>query len=843
MRAMTFERLCHDQAFAAEVATRATGWSGFARPTAVVRIDCGVSASATANELAAAAARAHDGTATLLSRLAAPYPGFPDGVATNVLPDLAVVARGEQGPALVIGDVKDYERVRSRIDDGRLLKGFLQVAMGTFAFRRWDALPAGLAVSSHGFLAVPRSAFLQPTVEVEDLTDHLLEVQSQWEFRVQGGQASPINTSIPAYVSHLHAAFNPGDCRSCSLFNHCRQELRTSRSPEALLVEIGVPENERPSVHALVSGGDPAPNAKPATVARIRATLSGVAGTTGQLRVDPVGRPGVVNVVVAKSDAAALGIHGLGVNRETDNGPTPWKFEVFSDPQADSTRRRAMGAIGRAIESAIGENLKANSTRPNPVHVVVPDAATADLLASIADHLAGVELSRLRWKRDQQMGRPVLTFNGEPATMPSPLEGARRTAVSFLLEHDRARMLRVRNPVIDLTTVLWRHVVSGGPRFDASRLDYQVAWATAVTPVDHRVVADTVEASPHTPGARLANATSDAINDALRALRGTGDAGTYAQLVTSELEFKAIAMDAAIDLLDELPDSKLESAFRSVEGDAQAVWRRRMRLRASDLVRFGRTYPYWRNLLVDVIDSDDRCATQLAVLANPSMAAEKASDAGDRDVFWATVVSLNPLSVDISTRRVGGGDRVVLLAHDGIPWLESGAASVQLIGGAIKLRGYCLGPLEAPAVDDAGPGTPGRYLWHPHLQPPVAVGDRVILARVGWFKELTARKSEFNVARPSQDEQAAPKPGCTEASYASDSDTHRWCCKPHELVEADFADDIALRRARRELNPEVWPPVRDVDGFEVAPVGKPTSLTVDVTPVPVPEGVTVDDLE
>ena len=34
------------------------------------------------------------------------------------------------GSWLIMGDAKDYERVRSRIDDGRMLKGFLQVALG-----------------------------------------------------------------------------------------------------------------------------------------------------------------------------------------------------------------------------------------------------------------------------------------------------------------------------------------------------------------------------------------------------------------------------------------------------------------------------------------------------------------------------------------------------------------------------------------------------------------------------------------------------------------------------------------------------------------------------------------
>lgn len=841
MRAMVFERLCHDPAFAGEVATRATGWSGFPRPTAVVRVDCGVSPSATSAHLAAAAERALDGTATLISKLAIPYPGFADGAATNVLPDLAVVARGPLGPTVVVGDVKDYERVRSRIDDGRLLKGFLQVAMGAFALQRWNGLPNGLAVSGHGFLAVPRSAFLQPTVEVEDLRDHLAEVETQWRSRLDAITAEPLLTSLPTYVAHLRAAFDPGGCRSCSLFNHCRHELRSSTAADALLVEIGVPENERPSVLPMLAGGEPLATARPSTVSRLRATLTGRVATTGQRRVDSVGRPGVVNVVAVKSDAAALGFHGVGVSRETADGPTAWKFHVFEDPQADSTRRRVMAVIGKELELAMAQNAKANPARPEPVHLVVPDAATADLLASAADHLAGVELSRLRWKRDLEMGRPLLTYNGEQATMPAALEGARRTAVSFLLEHDRARMLTVRHPVIDLTTVMARHFEPGGPTFDASRLDYVVAWAGAGDALDHRVLSDEVEARAHTPGARLANATSNAINEALRALRRTGQLDAYETLVGEELAFKAQTLDDAVEALDALPDSKLQPAYRSLEGDAQAVWRRRMRLRASDLVRFGRTYPFWRNLLVDVIQSDDLCATQLAVLANPERAAEKATDAGDRDLFWATVVFTAPLTIDVASRRVGPGDRVVLLAHRGSSWLETDGVAVRPQGTAIKLLGYCLGPLEAPA-DPAVGAVRGRFQWAPHLIPPVATGDRVVLARLDWFQAL-ARKSEFNVGRPRQDEQASPKASCDESSYASDSEGHRWCCRPHELVEAEFSDEIALRRARRELNPEVWPPVRDLDGFEVAPTGKPTSQTVDVPDAVAPEGVTLDDLD
>ena len=80
------------------------------------------------------------------------------------------------------------------------------------------------------------------------------------------------------------------------------------------------------------------------------------------------------------------------------------------------------------------------------MHLVVPERATADVLASIADNLAGIELSRLRWERDKEMGRPALTFNGEPADVPQPLPEIERTAVSFLLEEDRARALQLRTP-------------------------------------------------------------------------------------------------------------------------------------------------------------------------------------------------------------------------------------------------------------------------------------------------------------------------------------------------------------------------------------------------------------
>ncbi len=839
-RAMIFERLCHDPAFASEVATRVAGWSGLERPQGVVMADCAVSVDTTRRQLEAAANRANAGEATLLFKLAFPYPGFPEGETTNVLPDLAVVARARTSPVLIVGDAKDYERVRSRIDDGRMLKGFLQVAMGAFAFSRWQTRPTELSVSEFGFLAVPRSVFLQPTIQVEKLTDYLTEVEWQWQSRLDAfASAEEFEGEATELAAHLEAAFDPGSCPSCSLFRYCRKQVRDSVRPEGLLLEIGVPRAEWPAVLPLLHG-DGAPSASPTTASRVRATLTGRAGSTGQRRLDPAGRPGTVNVVAVKSDAAALGYHGIAVSRQTPAGRTPWAYRYFDDPQADLTRRTVMNVIGQQIELAMSEMRALDSDNPDPVHIVVPDTATADLLASTADLLAGVELSRLRWARDLEMGREILTYDGEPATMPKPLEGARRVAVSFLLEHDRARMLHVREPLIDLTSVMTRHIIPGGSSQASRRLDYLVEWAGSPEPVDHRDVTDRIEACPHTPGARLGNEGSNGIHAALFAGRkDESELAKYGALVQSELQYRTSVCDQALEILSHVPDSRLQPAYRTLEGDAQAVWRRRMKLRASDLVRFGRTYAYWRNRLVDVIQQDLSCHDQVVALTNPQRAAEAATDSGNGEVSWATVVSTQPLLLRVDSRRFAVDDDVVLLDSDeSRAWLEREVVDVKPQGGSIRLQHFPLGPLQAdPTSEDSD-----CFAWDSKVDPDVSVGDRVILAKLDMFHKLSFKDS-FNVLRPKQDDQAAPKKTCEDNSYARDPGGHKWCCRPHEAVEAEFSDEIARRRLRNELNPEVWPPVRDADGFEVPPNSKPTSRDVTVAPAAAPEELTTDELD
>src|SRR4029079_4839509 len=105
-----------------------------------------------------------------------------------------------------------------------------------------------------------------------------------------------------------------------------------------------------------------------------------------------------------------------------------------------------------------------------------------------------------------------------------------------------------------------------------------------------------------------------------------------------------------LDALEKVEASNLRDAHRAVEGSAQSVWRRRLALHASDLVRFGRTYRWWRNRLVASIESDARCHDQLLALANPQAAEDLATSAGTREVAFATGLSIDPVVLDIEAR-------------------------------------------------------------------------------------------------------------------------------------------------------------------------------------------------
>lgn len=848
---MTFERLVRNQGFAAQIATRTVGALGLARPKEVVIVDAHMNVDATEQALTEAHARAvEDGAVSLVFQLALPFVGFEAVRATDVKPDFAVVAPSVADASaswLVMGDAKDYERVRSRIDDARMLKGFLQVAVGAASARAWSRMPDDMSVHTFGVLAVPRNAFLQPEPIVENLHDYAEEVTLRIEERRREAKESAYvqGADVRILIEHLEAAFNPSTCTTCTLFSYCRDELRRSDTPGDLLIEIGVSRDMRRHALGLVDGVTTVGAVPASTAANIAATLDGTPQWTGQRRVDQAGVPGTVNIVLAKSDAAALGVHGIGVQRVTADGRGDWEFTTFDDPQAPETRRLVMRRIGSALTRAMREQRNAaGDGTPGPVHFTVPDRTTADVLASIADNLAGVELSRLRWERDQDQGRPALTYDGEPASVPRPINEAERTAIALMLEDDRSRAFKLRCPVIDVREVLARHLVAGGPAVNSGRLDYLVGWAEATdsNPVNHWQFADAIEASEHTPGARLTNVSSDAIHEALVGKRGkqggsgAADPELYKALVIEELQYKADTLERALDAIEGIGVSTLRDVYRAIESDAQQVWRRRLQLHASDLVRFGRTYRPWRNSLVPMIESDGSCAAQLLALSNPQAAQDMASDAGNRSVAFATVTSIMPLELEIESRRLGDGSRVVMLMHNGTACVETPGVWVDSTRAtAFKIGGLSIGPLTA--------GThAARLRWQPQTVPALALGDRLVVADFAWFSSL-ARNSVLSVAKPKPDETSAPKADCEFDSYDDDPDTHRWCCRPHERSEAEFADLIASRRARGELNPQTWPPVRDSDAFEVTPAGAAAGDAFALAPEPVPVDQTMDDLE
>lgn len=423
---MPFERLVRHENFASRVATRTVGDLGLKRPDEVITVDAHINVDTTAHLLEEAHARTTSRNhVTLLYQLVVPLVGFEDSRATDVKPDFALVAPkvNALGSWLIMGDAKDYERVRSRIDDARLLKGFLQVAVGAESARSWSRLPAGMDVHHYGVLAVPRNSFLQPEPVVEDLSDYREEVLHRIDERLRDADETsydPSSDPVQDLVVHLEARFDPAVCATCTLFSYCRDELRRSTNPADLLIELGLGHDLRRQALGLVDGVTKVGRVPASVAANINATLGGVATPTGQRRVDQAGVPGTVTVVLVKSDAAALGVHGIGIQRVSDDGCGLWEFRVYEEPQAPETRRDVMRRLGRAVNAAMGDRrlAVADGQVPDAVHLVVPDSATADVLVSIADDLAGIEISRLEWERDKAMGRPALTFDGEPANTP-----------------------------------------------------------------------------------------------------------------------------------------------------------------------------------------------------------------------------------------------------------------------------------------------------------------------------------------------------------------------------------------------------------------------------------------
>jgi hypothetical protein len=852
MRAVAFERLIRDRRFASEVVTVSIGALGLRRPKAVAVANAHIDVAKTAEILERAhnAAVAH-GTATLIHQLAVPFLGFEGEGATDTRPDFAVVAPkvpdrwGEvDGSWLVVGDAKDYQRIRSRIDDGRLLKGFLQVALGAESAAAWTKLPIGMDVHGFGVLAVPRNASLSPTAVIEDLTDHREEVRMRVQERAAEVANFPldVDANLSDHLAHLQANYSPDSCPGCDMFLYCRNELQRSNDPTDLLIELGVKPEVRAMAVGLVDGVTPVGPVDPSVRRRIEATIAGTGIWSGQRRLDSIGTPGTVNVVLAKSDGAALGVYGIAVQRVTDAGVEPWHVEVYDYPDGDDTRRSIMKMLGREFNKALRDQFKANPDDPAPIHLVVPDSTTADILVSIADSVAGKELSRLRWERDNQQGRPALTYNGEPAVIPPRLPEKDRVAVSFLLEQDRTRTMKARTTIVDLRDALASLVTAGGPAVNSLRLDYLVPWADPnEPPIDHRTLAESVEKTEHAVGAQLTSPQSNAIHEAFAGdrpgLPRPAKPSLYDDLIRSELAYKTDVFDRAFSILQTCFEvSKLHPAVRAVEADAQRVWRRRLDLHAFDLVRFGRTTRWWRNDSVSILESDDRFNAQVTVLANPLVAHDAAQDAGTRHLALARVVDDAPLTLEVDSRRIGDESRVVALHWNGDALIEADDVTVQVQKGSFKISHLPIGELTTTGAQ------PRHFAWKPHHDPGFAVGDELVIADFAWF---STNKGDvwLNLQKPQAASSSAPKRTCAPDSFSNDPANHQWCCKPHEASEAEWSDILAGRRARGELNPQVWPPVIDSDAFDVTAADESLPDPTDRPPEQPPEDLTMDDVE
>lgn len=724
------------------------------------------------------------------------------------------------------------------------MKGFLQVALGAESAAQWSQLPDSMEVHPSGVLAVPRNTSLTPTAVIEDLTDHRAEVRMRVAERQNEAAKfpGPATIELLRHLAHLAAHFDPASCAGCDLFIFCRHELQSSQDPADLLIELGVQPEMRQHAIGLIDKTTPLGPVPSSVRSMIEATLSGVGVKSRQRRLDPIGQPGTVNVVLAKSDGATLGVYGIAIQRVTAQGAGAWDVSVFDNPDSDVTRRQIMKLLGKQLSGAVSDAVEADPASPEPVHVVVPDSGTADLLVGIADSIAGSELSRLRWQRDKDQDRPALTFYGEPAIIPPPLPERDRTAVSFLLEQDRARTMRSRIPIADLRATLAALVTAGGPAVSSLRADYLYPWAVSGgAAIDFRAHGALIEKSPHTVGAQLTTPRSNAIHEAF-----TGDRpglprparpAAYDSLVREELAYKTDVFDKCVAALDsEFAVSRLRAAVRLVEGDSQAVWRRRLGLHAFDLVRFSRTSRFWRNDNVPLLEADKRFVDHLTTLTSPLAAHDAAVDAGNRHVATARVVGTAPYVLEIGSRRIADGFRVVALHVNGEPCVEQPAVTVKIQKTSFKISDMAIGPLTEISAD------PRQFEWAPRHDPEVAVGDELIVADFAWFSANTG-DAFLNVPRPSIDQRSAPGPDCTPESYGDDPARHQYCCKPHEASEAEWSDELAARRAAGRLNPQTWPPIVDSDAFDVAAIGDELPDPAATPAVAPPEDLSMDDVE
>ena len=196
-------------------------------------------------------------------------------------------------------------------------------------------------------------------------------------------------------------------------------------------------------------------------------------------------------------------------------------------------------------------------------------------------------------------------------------------------------------------------------------------------------------------------------------------------------------------------------------------------------------------------------------MADHAFAHDRALDAGAGEIAVASVVSVDPIRLEVASRRFVDGVVAVALHHNGEPLVERPATTLQGPGGQLQVR---------PALDrPAAWTTAGRdCVWTPQVPLDLSIGDELVLADGSWFNGLLANGHELTVVRPPVDQLAAPKDDVHADRPSRPIPTaHRWCCRPHAVAEAETSDYFATERAAGNMNPETWPPLVDEERFDV----------------------------
>ena len=355
MRAMTFESLVHSERFVSELLTKTIGQLGLPRPTNVARSTCNnsVDANRQGAQGRRTSRRHFADTATMITALGVPYLNLEHESATAVLPDFAIVAPrrdGDRGRRLVAdhGRRQGLRASPRRIDDAPDAQG---VPPGRPRRRvRGRVEPAAERHAGAPLRRAGRAAQCVPAARGRGRAARRPPSRGPGRGPRSGSQrrGSSARTD-PAPRSSPTTSRTEGDLRSRPAASRatCSPTAAASCAPRLqprdLLIEIGI----APAMRPLLAGSrwtGPARSVwcPPASLDQVTATLDGLPVWSERRRTDPCGQPGAIDVVLAKADAAALGIHGVAVRR----GGGPWDRRTFLEPQAPTTRRGVVEMIG-----------------------------------------------------------------------------------------------------------------------------------------------------------------------------------------------------------------------------------------------------------------------------------------------------------------------------------------------------------------------------------------------------------------------------------------------------------------------------------------------------------------